>query len=131
MMLGVQFQNSEVGDDKTFVIGTYDIISGTLIYYYPSEVLVAYIIWICGEYIQFATLGVQSITIWENKFTSKHSPTEVQSLPTPDNFDPWEDLSSSPSTPCLPLESKKLSLCGIHAILNSSWTLPMLKGVGR
>ena len=69
-------------------IGMYDVLSGELIYCHPIEQPVASTIWTHGEFLQFATLGTESITIWEVGFTAKYPPTEVESLPVPNNFNP-------------------------------------------
>ena len=106
-MLGVLFNNSEVGDHQVFILGTYDILSGTPIHYHPIEGLAANTIWTYGECIQFATLDVWSITIWQVEFTSKHLPTEVRSMPTPDDFDPWKEFFFLPSPPRLAFNHKK------------------------
>ena len=45
-------------------------------------------IWAHGERLRFATLRSGSITTWEAGFASEHPLTEVESLPTPHNFDP-------------------------------------------
>ena len=82
-MLGMLFKNH-----NNSAITTYNVISNMLIHSHPVEELVVGAIWTCGEYVQFTTLGSGSITIWEVGFTSKHPPTEVKSLPTPNNIDP-------------------------------------------
>ena len=109
-MLGILAESSGVGDHQTFVIGTYDILSGTPIHYHLIEGPAAGIIWTNGEYIQFATLDVWSITIWEFEFISKHLPTEVSSMPTPGNFDPWGEFLFYPTPPQLAFTYEKTLL---------------------
>ena len=43
-------------------------------------------IWTHGEHLQFATIESRSITIWQVSFISNCAPTQVGSLPTPDNL---------------------------------------------
>ena len=76
-MLGALFEN---------IITTYNTVSGTHISSHSIPGSVIGTIWTHGEYLQFATLESGSITIWEVSFTSSHAPTEIHSLPTPDNF---------------------------------------------
>jgi len=90
-MLGVLFQNHNIS-----AISTYNVLSGTPIHSHPVEGLLAGTIWTHDEYVQFTVLGSGSITIWEVGFTSKHPPTEVKSLPTPNNFDPSEQFHFLP-----------------------------------
>ena len=54
-------------------------------------------IWTHGECVQFATLELESITIWEVEFTSEYPPKEVGSLPTPTSFDPLGEFVFLPS----------------------------------
>ena len=68
-------------------ICTYDLLSGVPIFCHPCRELAGDTIWTKGEYIQFVTLAPGTITIWEVGFTSKDSPTQVKSLPTPYGFD--------------------------------------------
>ena len=77
-MLGVLFQAD--------TIITYNIFSGTQMSSHSVPRSVHDTIWTCGECIQFATVGSGSIDIWEVSFTSGHTPTQISSLPTPDNF---------------------------------------------
>lgn len=49
--------------------------------------LAHYSIWTHGDCIQFATLGLGAINIWEVEFTSEDPPRQIKSLPTPNNFD--------------------------------------------
>jgi len=79
------------------VIGVYDIHSGIPLYYHPIKGVVTGTIWTHGECIQFATFGQGTITTWEVGFTSKDPPTEVKSLPIPDNFHPSEQFLLLPT----------------------------------
>jgi WD40 repeat protein len=45
-------------------------------------------IWTHGESLQFITTNTTTITIWEVGFTLGNTPTEVETLPVPDEFDP-------------------------------------------
>jgi WD40 repeat protein len=67
-------------------IAIYNILSSTPIYYPPIEGPVIRKIWTHGECVRFATMGLESITVWEVGFTSKHPLREVESLPTPNGF---------------------------------------------
>ena len=44
-------------------------------------------IWTHGESLRFATADAATITIWEVAFTVGATPTEVKTLPSPDDFD--------------------------------------------
>ena len=77
-MLGVLSQG--------YTITTYNILSGTQISSHSVPESVHDTIWTCDEYIQFATVRLRSIDIWEVNFTSGHTPIQSSSLPTPDNF---------------------------------------------
>ena len=65
---------------------TYNIFSGAQISSHSVPKSVHGTIWTCGECIQFATMGSGSIDIWEVSFTLGHTPTQISSLHTPDNF---------------------------------------------
>ena len=75
------------GDNDT-TISIYDIPFSALVYSHPIKGLVTDVIWTNGDYLQFATLGPRSITIWEVGFNTIHPPMRVKSLPTPSNFVP-------------------------------------------
>ena len=81
-MFGVLFKDKKASS----TIGTYDILSSTPMYCHSIKGLVADTIWTHGECLQFATFGPQSLTMWEVGFSSKHPPTELKSLPTPNHF---------------------------------------------
>ena len=76
-MLGVLF-----GRDT---IITYNVLSGAQISSHSIQEYI-YTIWTHSESLQFATMGSGSITIWEVGFTSSHAPTQISSLPAPDNL---------------------------------------------
>ena len=68
-------------------ISTYNLLSGTHIYSHNiSEGRIMASIWTHGERLRFVTVKSGSITIWEVGFTSMHTLTEVESLPTPDDI---------------------------------------------
>jgi hypothetical protein len=91
-MFGVLFKH-----DNTATIGTYNVLSSTLISYHPIKRMVMGTTWTHGKCLQFTTFGLRSMTIWEVGFASKHSATAVESLPTPDNFDPREEFLFLPT----------------------------------
>lgn len=71
-------------DNNTIII--YNLLSGLKISSHPTPQPAVDIIWTCGEDIQFATMGLGSITMWQVSFTSNHSPVKVGSLSIPDSF---------------------------------------------
>jgi WD40 repeat protein len=80
-MLGVLFRGASV---PTIII--YNILSGARISSHLVNQSVTDTIWTHGACLRFATVELGSITVWEVGFTSRHTPTEVDSLPTPDNL---------------------------------------------
>ena len=64
-------------------IVTYSILSSAHIHEHSINGLLLGTIWTHGECLQFATLGSESLTIWEVEFSSKCPPTEVKSLLIP------------------------------------------------
>jgi len=68
------------------IIIVYNILSGAQISSHLVNESVVGTIWTHGKNLQFATMEPGSIAIWEVGFTSDHPPTQVSSLPTPDNF---------------------------------------------
>ena len=81
-VLGVLFPSSD-----TSTIHIYNVLSGT---HMRSHSVGSGLreIWAHGERLRLTTLGSGSITAWEAGFASEYPLTEVESLPTPDNFDP-------------------------------------------
>ena len=73
--------------EETSVIYIYNILSGTHTHTHSVRPMPKNI-WTHGDCLQFATVQSESITIWEVGFTSEYPAIEVQSLPTPNNFDP-------------------------------------------
>ena len=53
-----------------------------------SDIILSHNIWTHGESLQFATADATAIIIWEVGFISSGTPTQVETLPVPDNFDP-------------------------------------------
>ena len=86
-MFGVLF----MGHDAT-TIGTYRVLPGAPMFYHQINGPTTDTIWTHDECVRFATLRPGFITMWEVGFTSEHPPTEVESLPTPDNFDPSDEF---------------------------------------
>jgi len=82
-MFGVLFKRHDVA-----VIVIYNVLSSASTGYYPVERPVANTIWTHDKSIRFATFGPGSMTIWEVGFILEHPATEVESLPTPNNFYP-------------------------------------------
>ena len=81
-VLGVLFSSSD-----TSTIHIYNVLSGTHMRSHSVGPGLCEI-WAHGECLRFATFGQGSITTWEAGFASEYPLTEVESLPTPDNFDP-------------------------------------------
>ena len=86
-MFGVLFRNQ-----GTTTFSTYNVLSSASIYCHLIEGQTMNTIWTNGEFLQFATLELGSLTIWEVKFNSEHLPIEVESLPTPNHFDPSKEF---------------------------------------
>ena len=65
----------------------YDVTSGALVHSHPagSADQLAHI-WTHGEFLRFAILYATTITIWEVGFTSGATPTKVETLPSPVDF---------------------------------------------
>ena len=65
-----------------------DVSSGILMHSHSLDntALLSNRIWTHGESLRFATTDVTTITIWEVQFTSGATPTEVETLPAPDDF---------------------------------------------
>ncbi|KAF9644494.1 YVTN repeat-like/Quino protein amine dehydrogenase [Thelephora ganbajun] len=68
-----------------FTIHTYNVHSGTHIYSHPVEWRPVETIWTHGECLRFVVVKSGSITTWEMGFASRNAPTEIESLPLPDN----------------------------------------------
>ena len=80
-------------DLSGIVISTYNHLSGTLIYSHRvSEGQFIAPIWTRGEFLRFAAMKPGSISIWEVGFTSEHTLAEIESLPAPDDIDPYNCL---------------------------------------
>ncbi|KAF9646343.1 hypothetical protein BDM02DRAFT_3188896 [Thelephora ganbajun] len=69
-----------------FTICIYNVHSGTHIHSHPVKGKVVGNIWTHGKCLRFATMNPGSITTWEVGFTSGNTPTEIESLPLPDNL---------------------------------------------
>ena len=78
-------------------IATYDLFSKACTHFYHVSEEVIYPIWTHNEFFQFATLGSDSITIWEVLFTGGHGPSEVESLSAPDEIIDGVDLVFLPA----------------------------------
>ena len=90
-MLGVLFLSAEAS-----TIYIYNVLSGTHTYSHQVRRVLGEI-WTHGEYIRYATFASKSITIWEFGFTSRNEPTQVESLSTPDGFNPSRRLTIHPT----------------------------------
>ena len=67
-------------------ISTYNLLSGTHVgsTNHPQKGRVIYPIWTHDdEYFQFATVDLESITIWQSPFSLEHPAVEVETLPSP------------------------------------------------
>jgi hypothetical protein len=73
---------------KTTNISIFDITSGVYMYSHSLDgsIQVSDNIWTHGESLQFATADATTVTIWEVGSISAGTPTEVETLPAPDNF---------------------------------------------
>ena len=71
-------------DQETIV--TYNVFSGKQISFHSVQGFMSGTIWTQGEYLQFAIMEPGAVTIWEVSFALSHPPTQVNSLPIPDNF---------------------------------------------
>ena len=91
MMFGVLSTDGEAG-----VISTYAMLSSAPTHH-PVKGDVMDTVWTYGEYLQFATLGPGSITIWKVGFASKHPPTEAKLLTSPNDFDSSEEFIFLPT----------------------------------
>ncbi|KAF9643542.1 WD40 repeat-like protein [Thelephora ganbajun] len=74
--------------DPTFTISIYNVPFGTRIYSHSAEGRPLNEIWTHGESHRLTTMDSGFITTWEVGFASPHTPTRVESLPIPDNFNP-------------------------------------------
>ncbi|KAF9644720.1 hypothetical protein BDM02DRAFT_3174221 [Thelephora ganbajun] len=70
----------------TFTIRTYNVHSGTHTYSHLVEGEAVGGIWTHGGCLRFATTDSRSITTWEVRFASRNAPTEIESLPLPEEF---------------------------------------------
>ena len=96
-MIGVLFKDEN--DSPT--INTYNILSGALIYRHPIEGTSSDTIWRHGDCVRFTTVEPWSITIWEVGFSSEIPPTEVESFPTPNDFQTSSGFLFHPTPPRL------------------------------
>jgi len=102
-MVGVLFKDRH-NDGGASTINIYDLLSRTLIYRHPIEGRSVNTIWRHGDCVQFAIVGPGSITVWEVGFSSQLPPTQVESLPTPNNFDNSIGFLFHPTPPRLASE---------------------------
>ena len=84
------------------VISIYDIVSGVYTHdvHHPTslgdpEALYVYGIWTHGESLRFATPKPTGITIWEVGFVPGAKPTEVETIPIPDDA-AWQPVIFEP-----------------------------------
>jgi len=84
-MIGVRCRYSVDG----YTILVFDVASGVYMHSHSptSSTPHANGIWTHGESLRFITVGVKAITIWELGFTSYAIPTEVETLPAPEDID--------------------------------------------
>jgi len=88
-MLGVLFHGRP---SDPSIINTYDILSGTLIHCHPVEGISTDAFWTHDDCVRFTTFRPGFIIIWEVGFASQLPPTEIESLPTPNDFDTSRSL---------------------------------------
>ena len=65
-------------------ISTYNVLSGTHIYFHSVEASKLVKVWTQGECLQFAAMQSENITTWEVGFASAQRLVEVKTLPIPD-----------------------------------------------
>jgi len=75
----------------------YDIISGTQTSSHSLPGLDVITIWTHGQCLQFATIDLGSIIIWEVGFTSTNAPIQVASLPVPFTFNLSDGIAFLPT----------------------------------
>ena len=91
-MFGVLFKGY-----NTTTINTYNVLSHASIYDHSINGSAIDTIWTYGGCIRFITSGPGSIIIWEVGFALPYPPIEIESLPTPDNFDPSKEFIFLPT----------------------------------
>jgi len=76
--------------DPSITILTSNVTSGVCVDHHSIDggIPLSKDIWACGGSLRFATAGATTITIWEVGVTSGATPTEVETLPLPDSFNP-------------------------------------------
>ena len=84
-------------------IDTYNALSGACISSHLIEGVVSGEIWTHGEHLRFATMALGSITMWEARFASTHTPKEVETLSIPDGFHNPDYFLAHPTLPRLAL----------------------------
>ena len=93
-MIGVLFLlgSNDSNDSSIFI---HDVTSGALVHSHSTDSadLLAHI-WTHGESLRFAILYSTTITIWEVGFTSGATPTKVETLPSPVDFDEMSPMTS-------------------------------------
>ena len=74
---------------KGIDIFVYDVASGVLMHSHSLDDAIPFgkHIWTHGESLRFATANGTTITIWEVRFVPGATPTEVETLPAPVDFD--------------------------------------------
>ncbi|KAF9644369.1 hypothetical protein BDM02DRAFT_3131801 [Thelephora ganbajun] len=72
--------------NSAFTISIYNVLLGTHACSHSAEGRTLEEIWTHGKCLRFATVESRSITTWEAGFGSGHTPTQVESLPIPDDF---------------------------------------------
>jgi len=82
-MLGVLFHGHS---SDPSVINIYNTLSGTLMHCHQVEGIDTDAFWTHDDCVRFTTFRPGFIIIWEVGFASQFPPTEVESLPTPNDF---------------------------------------------
>ena len=89
-MVGVRFWHRPASD----TILVFDISSGVYMHSHSPTGSIPHAngIWTHGEFLRFATVGTKTITIWETRFATDALPTEVETLPSPEEyFRDWDE----------------------------------------
>jgi WD40 repeat protein len=86
-MIGIYFCDTETVTGSILIC---DVVSGACIHHYSlnGDIPLSNNIWTHGESLWYATADATTITIWEVGFISGGPPMKVETLPTPDGFDP-------------------------------------------
>ena len=102
--------------NRSLVISTYNVLSGTHIHSYPVNGKALHMR-TQGDRLQFTTVESTSITMWEVGFTSMHAPTEVWTLPMPDDCQYDSQYSRQLGCPFHPTPPRIASATGKQVLI--------------